>query len=375
MKGPDESRCRSLFPPCGHCGSLRMALNEREVRFGGPPDPRSGCRASNVCSPYETPERCLLTDDVHAYYGDMVGEMNDDETLALISLLQRDKSRWADIRSDLQRSPASVILARDTPVELLADGYADALEESREQLRAWNSDGINLTSINSSNYPTQLRSVHDYPPILFWRGHFDASDQASVAVVGTRTPSEGALRFITEVVPMIAAEGHAVVSGLARGVDSAAMRASINAGNRTIGIIGTGIRGVYPSENRDLQEQVARDHLLLSQFWPDAPPTKQSFPMRNHVMSAFSSMTLIVEAGENSGTRIQARAATKHARPVIISRAVYQSTRWAKELVANGFDVTVVSNADEALHAVREIAGRPGLPPVWAQRALTPVGA
>lgn len=301
--------------------------------------------------------------------------MSDTETLALIALLQRDKSRWADIRIELQRVRASVLLARDTPVELLGDGFADSIEEARAQVDGWRADGIGVVSIYSDDYPSQLRSVHDYPPFLFWRGHFDVSDHRSIAIVGTRSPSDGALRFISEAVPMIAAAGHPVVSGLARGVDSAAMQASLAAGNRTIGIIGTGIRGSYPPENRDLQERVAREHLLLSQFWPDAPPTRQSFPMRNHVMSAFGSMTLIVEAGENSGTRIQARAATKHARPVIITRAVYQSTQWAKELIEKRFDVTVVSSADEAVQAIREIAGRTSLTPVWAERTLTPAGA
>ena len=300
--------------------------------------------------------------------------MSDTETLALIALLQRDKSRWADIRVDLERIPATTLLARDTPVQLLGDGYAESLDEARGQVVDWASGGIGVVSVFSEDYPVQLRAVHDYPPLLFWRGRFDANDEQSVAVVGTRTPSEGALRFIRDVVPLIAAEGHPVVSGLARGVDSAAMRASLDAGNRTIGIIGTGIKGSYPPENRDLQERVAREHLLLSQFWPDAPPTKSSFPMRNHVMSAFSSMTLIVEAGENSGTRIQARAATKHARPVIISRAVYQSTNWAKELVAHRFDVTVVSTPEEARAAVVAITNRLTAPPIWTERALTPVG-
>jgi DNA processing protein len=179
-----------------------------------------------------------------------------------------------------------------------------------------------------------------------------------VAVVGTRAPSEGAVRFIRQLVPMLAHEGITVTSGLAKGVDSEAMRASMDAGNRTVGTIGTGLNRSYPTENADLQAAVAKQHLLLSQFWPDAPPTKHSFPMRNHVMSAYSCMTLIVEAGENSGTRIQARAATKHARPLIITRAVFLATNWAKELVNNRFDVTVVANPAEAFAAVKRIHSR-----------------
>lgn len=297
--------------------------------------------------------------------------MVDDNTIALVALLQTTKRPWAEVRDDLSERTAIELLESESPLTLFGNETEELLDRARDQVRQWLDEGIQVASPSSNQYPVQLRSVHDYPPLLFSRGHFRSDDSDAIAVVGTRTPSDGALRFIDETVPLLAQEGLPIVSGIARGVDSAAMRASLKSGNRTVGIIGTGIRKYYPSENRELQDEVAQHHLLLSQFWPDSPPTKQSFPMRNHVMSAFSQLTLIVEATEKSGTRIQARAATRHARPLVITRSVLQGTTWAKELLKQRFDVTVVGNANEAIHAVREIMARRSRPAAWERAALS----
>src|ERR1700744_4410475 len=96
-----------------------------------------------------------------------------------------------------------------------------------------------------------------------------------------------------------------VVSGLARGIDTAAHRAALDAGGRTVAVIGTGIGRVYPAENRGLQNEIADRGLLISQFWPDAPPQKHTFLMRNATMSGYGLATVVVEAGEHSGARAQ----------------------------------------------------------------------
>src|SRR5699024_12355289 len=104
--------------------------------------------------------------------------------------------------------------------------------------------------------------------------------------------------------------------GLAEGVDSAAHRAALDCGGRTVAVLGTGINRCYPRQHKELQEEVAKRGLLLSQFLPDAPPTKTSFPMRNAVMRGYAAATIVVEAGEYSGARIQARYALAHGRPL-----------------------------------------------------------
>jgi DNA processing protein len=280
------------------------------------------------------------------------------EGLALLALLLEKRSKWASLRSTLEAGDRpTAVLQGLLGNQLLDDDFNESLETARGQVEAWHAQGIRTTTFLDAEYPPQLLSVHDFPPVIFTKGTFSDADALSVAVVGTRGPSEGALRFIRDLTAILGSEGIPIVSGLARGVDTAAIRGSLASQNRTIGVIGTGLNRYYPTENRDLQDEVATNHLLISQFWPDAPPTRQSFPMRNHVMSAFASATVIIEASENSGTRIQARAAVKHGRPLILTRAVATQTRWGADLVDKGVDVQVVNQPADALIALRRAHG------------------
>jgi DNA processing protein len=127
--------------------------------------------------------------------------------------------------------------------------------------------------------------------------------------------------------------GMTVVSGLALGIDAAAHRAALSAAGRTVAFLGTGIRRKYPKDNAELQDEIAAKGLVVSQFWPDAPPQKHTFLMRNAVMSGYGIATIVVEAGEFSGSRAQARMAVEHGRPVILTEHVVNANEWARALV------------------------------------------
>jgi DNA processing protein len=129
----------------------------------------------------------------------------------------------------------------------------------------------------------------------------------------------------------LVAGGYTVVSGLARGIDHAAHTTALAAGGRTVAVIGTGIRRCYPPEHADLQRHVAAVGAVVSQFLPDRGPTRDSFPMRNAVMSGLALATVIVEAGRASGARVQARCALAHGRPVFLRREL-TAQQWAGEL-------------------------------------------
>ena len=152
--------------------------------------------------------------------------------------------------------------------------------------------------------------------------------------------------------------GVTVIAGLAAGVDTAAHRTALGSGGRTVAVIGTGLNRYYPAANRMLQDQIAESGLVLSQFWPDAPPQLHNFPMRNAVMSGYGLATVVVEAGETSGARIQARMATQHGRPVILTDLVVTSTDWAKALVGRP-DVHVASSVADVTAVVRDLVERP----------------
>ena len=145
-----------------------------------------------------------------------------------------------------------------------------------------------------------------------------------------------------------------MISGLASGIDTGAHTAALAAGGRTVAVIGTGIRNYFPGENRQLQDQIAAEGLVMSQFWPTAPPTRHSFPMRNAVMSAYGRATIVVEAGEASGARIQGRTAVEHGRPVILAESVTQSTEWGRKLVG-GPGVSVAKSPAEAVAIVHRV--------------------
>lgn len=175
--------------------------------------------------------------------------------------------------------------------------------------------------------------------------------EPAVSVVGSRHASVDGLDWASEVSIALVAAGITVVSGLAAGIDTAAHTAALDAGGRTIAVLGTGINRSYPAANRDLQERIAREGLVLSRFWPDALATKKSFPLRNATMSGYGRATIVVEAGETSGARIQARVSVEHGRAVILRDRVVRANEWATAL-RHRPGVHVVSSVDEVLGIV-----------------------
>jgi DNA processing protein len=146
---------------------------------------------------------------------------------------------------------------------------------------------------------------------------------------------------------------------IALGIDTAAHRAALGAGGRTVAVIGTGIDRVYPAENRKLQGEIAARGLLLSQFWPDAPARKHTFLSRNATMSGYGLATVVVEAGEHSGARVQARIAVEHGRPVILTDLVVERNEWAQALVPRP-GVHVANSVASVLAVVEQLTAERG---------------
>ena len=204
------------------------------------------------------------------------------------------------------------------------------LDQLEDHLHAWEREGIQVVTVLDSAYPANLRMVHDLPPVLFFRGALQPSDSHSVAVVGTRKASSRGLSQARSIAQGLIDAGYVVVSGLAAGVDTAAHTAALNAGGRTVAVIGTGLRHYFPKANVDLQNRIGREHALISQFWPGQEPRRWTFPQRNAVMSGFARATVVVEASHTSGAKMQARLALEHGRPVFLLRSLMEHT-WAQE--------------------------------------------
>lgn len=285
----------------------------------------------------------------------MQGQLED---LALFALATAPGFSWAGTRAEIDElgSPSAVLHARFEGQ--LLGGFDEAVQEAERVIAEHATRGIHTVTLYADDYPRQLRAVHDAPPVLYWQGRIQDRDASAVAIVGTRTPDAWGTGFARDLAGMLADRDVPVISGLARGIDVAAMRASLDRGGRTIGVIGTGLGVYYPREHRALQDEIAAHHLLMSQFAPGSSASKKTFPMRNVVMSGFASATVIVQAGETSGTRTQAAAAVRHGRPVIMTRHVAEKAKWAQDLVAGAYDIIVVADAVGAFDAVQQIQER-----------------
>lgn len=282
------------------------------------------------------------------------------EQAALVALLRQPRARWQEVALDVIEAGGATRLL-ETELGLAETLFpeterADAeVKAALADLAAWTSGDVAFHAFFDDSYPAQLRDIRQMPPILFSRGAL-RDDRRAVAVVGTRQASERGLAIASAVATALARNDITVVSGLAKGIDTAAHRAALAARGRTVAVIGTGINRAYPAENTLLQQAIAHEGLVISQFWPDAPPTKQSFPMRNAVMSGYAAATVVIEAPWQSGARIQARLALEHGRPVIFPRELLAHD-WAQEY-AERPGVHVVGGLEEILEIVDQIIDR-----------------
>jgi DNA processing protein len=283
------------------------------------------------------------------------------ERTALVALLRERPGgrRWPEITAEvLEAGSALQVWQRLVPLVLVnPPGELDILTAAARQVARWTGQGWRLLSILDEDYPARLRGIHQAPPVLFAHGTV-IRDDVAVSVVGSRKASPRGLDIAAGVARELVAREVTVLGGLALGIDAAAHRAALGAGGRTVGVIGTGIDRAYPAQNRELQEEMAKGGLVLSQFWPDAPPQRHNFLMRNATMSGYGLATVVVEAGEQSGSRVQARIAVEHGRPVILTSLVVEANDWARALVGRP-GVHVASRLQAVLDVVDQLIGEP----------------
>ena len=251
------------------------------------------------------------------------------ERAALVALLRNRKARrsWQEY-ADLVEEAGSALATLEEEQGLLA---AEVLDAAEAEIEGWQARGMRVISLLDPDYPDNLRAVHDRPPLILVAGCLEPGDWRSVAVVGARQASPAGLRIARSVAEHLAERGYTVVSGLAAGIDTAAHTAALARDGRTIAVIGTGLSRFYPPQNAALQRRIASECAVISQFWPDAPPSRHSFPMRNAVMSGMTLATVVVDASHTSGARMQARLALAQGRTVFLVETLLEQ-QWAREL-------------------------------------------
>jgi len=284
---------------------------------------------------------------------------NRSEYIALIAMmLERDKP-WSEIASLVAFEGSATAVRNRLHQPTLFNDDSGSLLDAEQLLNEWESRSLKFVTVLDPTYPRRLLDIRETPPLLFYQGTISSHDDG-MSIVGSRAASPQALSLAYEISSLLVARNLTVISGLAGGIDAVAHRAALDCGGRTVAVIGTGIDRYYPAENESLQREIGERGLVLSQFLPSAAPTKKTFPMRNATMSGYGFATIVVEAGEYSGTRVQARQAGEHGRPVILLRSVVDSTTWGDAL--NGQPgVYVVGSRQELLDAVDEVRLAPSL--------------
>ncbi len=214
-----------------------------------------------------------------------------------------------------------------TQGELTAAGLTEATAESVGQVRrvvdpereieSARAAGVEVLTWHSSGYPALLREIDGPPPVLYVRGSLEPNDEARVTVVGTRNPTVYGREAGRHLAGDLAKFGVTVVSGLARGIDGVAHSAALEAGGRTIAVMGSGLDIVYPPEHSALAARIVENGAVVSEHPLGSKPEARHFPRRNRLLSGLSLGTLVIEAGEGSGTRSTVGFALEQNREVL----------------------------------------------------------
>jgi DNA processing protein len=245
----------------------------------------------------------------------------------LVEIFRTPQAIFRASRSELEAAGLSTGVAQS-----VASGCA--FEEAAEQHEKVVKFGVVLVPITDSRYPARLREIFDPPPLLYARGRVELLGNLMLGVVGTRRPTAYGVQVATRLSKDLSEAGLTIASGMARGIDTAAHRAVLEAEGDTIAVFGCGVDEVYPAENRKLSESLAEKGLVISEFPMGAPPYPQNFPVRNRIISGMSAGVLVIEGGEYSGSTITAKLASEQNREMFaVPGNVTSKMSWGPNLL------------------------------------------
>ena len=254
-------------------------------------------------------------------------------------------------------SPASVLGAAPSQLREVAGvgpSLARAIASARDsndveaELQRCRRHNISLVTIESANYPRALREIHDPPSILYMHGDLLPRDRLAIAIVGTRHATSYGKRMASQLAGSLARAGMTIVSGLARGIDAAAHQGALDAGGRTIGILGSGLMNLYPPEHKELAFDISQHGAVVSELPVQQATSPGAFPRRNRIITGLSLGVVVVQAAQSSGALISARHAMEQNREVFavpgpvdsrVSRGPHMLLRDGAKLVESADDV------------------------------------
>jgi DNA processing protein len=292
------------------------------------------------------------------------------EQAAVLALTKASPREWYRTAALIHEAGSAVrLLKGDTPMlSVPHQRYAEELQGrvtpedvdlAHGLIERVASEGIALYTVLDAGYPANLHMIFNRPPFIWVKGQLAPQDFRAIAVVGTRQATDEGVSRARRLAADLAHEGVTVLSGLARGIDTAAHTAALeSASGRTVAVIGQGIlTPPYPRENRELAERICTNGALVSQFWPDAPPRQMNFPMRNVVMSGMAMGTVVVEASATSGAKMQARLALEHGKRLFLLESLVKSQEWAQRYSQRP-GVSILRSPDDVLDVLVKLAAR-----------------
>lgn len=254
--------------------------------------------------------------------------------------------------------------------EQLIDGRSRA--PLAQELELIQQHQCHIVTISDDAYPSLLKQIDDPPVLLYIVGKFPIPDTLSIAIVGSRGPTEYGKTTSQQLSQQLAARGITIVSGFARGIDTCVHRGALEAGGDTIAVFGCGLSIIYPEANRALAAEIIESGALVSEFPMTMPPRGANFPRRNRVISGLTSGTLVVEASERSGSLITARHAVEQGREVfaVPGQIFSNMSRGTHSLINQG--ATLINSVDDLLdalpHNYAQILGGKSLEPPSAKQ-------
>ena len=215
--------------------------------------------------------------------------------------------------------------------------------------REWESiqkEGITVLTWEDEEYPRRLKEIDQPPPVLYVKGKLSPEDEWPVAIVGTRRVTAYGRQVTDEIASTLSRNGLTIISGMARGVDAIAHQAALNAGGRTIAVLGCGVDRVYPPEHKGLSERIVEQGALISDYAPGTPPEASNFPPRNRIISGLSMAVVVAEAGQRSGALITASFAADQGRDVfaVPGNIMSPQSRGTNRLIQEGAFLIVKPN-------------------------------
>ena len=265
--------------------------------------------------------------------------------------------RVPELKKLLARFGDAQAIVQQKPGELKASGLSEEKcaaitsppGDKIDAAEAWlQQDGHEVIAFGSDDYPEMLGQIPGAPLLLYVNGDVDALHLPSLAVIGSRNPTQGGLRNAREFSRHLAQQGFVIVSGLAQGIDAAAHRGALEAPGKTVAFLGHGIDRVYPAANRELAHAIAANGALVSEYPFGAPPERWHFPERNRLISGLCLGTLVIEAARRSGSLITARLAAEQGREVFalpgsihnpLARGCHTLIRQGAKLVETAADI------------------------------------